>query len=140
MKIYKCKDYSEKVQEELKNLLPQLCSNCESPTQKKLESIIRNKNNYLFLAEKDEIIGTLTLVITETLSGKKAWIEDVIVDANYRGLGIGKALIEYAIRVAQDLQISKIDLTSNPKRKEANNLYKSMGFQPRKTNVYRIIL
>ena len=33
---------------------------------------------------------------------------------------------------------SKLMLTSRPERLVANNLYKSLGFKPRNTNVYRM--
>ena len=54
---------------------------------------------------------------------------------------MGKALMEYLIEYARthygDIVLN---LTSNPKRIAANNLYRSLGFQQRETNVYKLEL
>ncbi len=57
-----------------------------------------------------------------------------------RGRGIGKKLMLHLIRVAKKAGALTIDLTSNPSRKEANRLYRALGFEKRKTNVYRMTL
>jgi ribosomal protein S18 acetylase RimI-like enzyme len=67
----------------------------------------------------------------------RAWIEDVIVDADARGKGVGEALSREAIRIAASRGARTIELTSRPSREAANRLYQRLGFQPRETNVYR---
>lgn len=95
--------------------------------------------NLLVAMETDtkEIIGTLTLVVFSIPSGIRAWIEDVIVDSNSRGKGIGKLLVGRAIEISQLRGAKSVDLTSRPSRVEANSLYLSLGFVLRETNVYR---
>lgn len=44
-------------------------------------------------------------------------------------------IIDYARRELGDVELH---LTSNPRRVAANNLYRSVGFQQRETNVYNM--
>ena len=140
MKIYRCNKIDQTVLSAFERLIPELNPLAEIPSRKHLEEIVQNKNSVIFLAEDNDIAGTLTLLINQTPSGKKAWIEDVVVDKNFRGQGIGTKLIEAAITCSKEMGILKIDLTSRPGRVEANNLYQKLGFEKRETNVYRLLL
>jgi ribosomal protein S18 acetylase RimI-like enzyme len=122
-------------------LIPMLSSNAKIPSYEELEAIIACPTTHLFLArEKDgkKIIGSLTLVLFRIPTGVRAWIEDVVVDIEFRGAGVGKALCQSAIALAKEAKARTIDLTSNPSRKAANLLYKSISFAVRDTNVYRL--
>ena len=79
----------------------------------------------------------MTLVLFRIPTGVRAWIEDVVVDTEARGMGIGQALNEYAIQIAEQAGAKTIDLTSRPSREAANRLYQRLGFVARETNVYR---
>lgn len=83
------------------------------------------------------IVGTLTLAIFRIPTGMRAWIEDVVVDASARGLGVGEALTAEGLRRAAQAGARSVDLTSRPTREAANRLYGRLGFAPRETNVYR---
>lgn len=121
-----------------KRLLPQLTSKDTNLTIEELEKVIDQKETYLFIAkEGDEILGTLTLQFYQIPTGKKAWIEDVIVDLQARGKGVGTALIWHAMQIASNEGAEKVDLTSHSDRKAANKLYQKMGFRIRESNVYR---
>lgn len=87
--------------------------------------------------EEAKIVGMLSLVIMKIPTGNKAWVEDVVVDQNARGQGLGKSLMDHALAEAGKLGVKTIDLTSRPSRKNANRLYQSLGYQIRETNVYR---
>jgi ribosomal protein S18 acetylase RimI-like enzyme len=67
----------------------------------------------------------------------RAWIEDVVVDEAARGQGVGAALTNAAIRLANQRGARTVDLTSRPSREGANRLYQRLGFLERETNVYR---
>lgn len=139
MKIYKLETVTQKVIKAFERLIPQLSSDCALPTGENLETIINSEHTRLFLVEKNnEIVGTLSLVYNSIPTGKKAWIEDVVVDKSVRGLGIGKELIRYAVMYSKDIGIEKINLTSSPERIAANKMYKKLGFIKRDTNVYRL--
>ncbi len=79
----------------------------------------------------------LCLLIFKQPTGLKSRIEDVVVDENYRGQGVGKDLIQTAINYAHIKGIDQIELTSHPGREAANSLYQNMGFEQITTNVYR---
>ena len=87
--------------------------------------------------EAGRVLGSLTLVLFRIPTGLRAWIEDVVVDGEARGQGVGEALNRYAIDVAAERGARSVDLTSRPSREAANRLYRRLGFEPRETNVYR---
>jgi ribosomal protein S18 acetylase RimI-like enzyme len=79
----------------------------------------------------------LTLAVFRIPTGVRAWIEDVAVDTEARGKGIGEALTREAVRLAAARGARTIELTSRPSREAANRLYRRLGFELRETNVYR---
>lgn len=125
-----------------RRLLPQLSASAKDIEAYDLESIVASPATMLLMArdENDEYVGTLTLVLFRSPSGARGWIEDVIVDENSRGNGVGEALVDEAIRQAQKANARTLDLTSNPTREAANRLYVRCGFEERSTNVYRFSL
>ena len=132
---------SQEVLDKINSLLPVLSDNLTLLTFEKMTEIINSDNTTVFIAEEDgEIVGMLTLATYVTPSGPKAWIEDVVVDKTRQGKGIGKVLVEKAIEHANQLNMNRIDLTTNPARVAANVLYQKIGFKKRETNVYRFLL
>lgn len=122
---------------ELNGLLTQLSDDAQT-SEDRLKFVVNADYIHLIVVKDNgRIIGALTLIENKLLSTYKASIEDVVVDTKYRGQGIGKQLIEYAISIANNSGIEKIDLTSRPGRIAANELYKKLGFELRDTNVYR---
>jgi ribosomal protein S18 acetylase RimI-like enzyme len=85
----------------------------------------------------DEIIGLATLVPYRVPTGMRAYIEDMVVDERARGRRVGEALTHACLEQAEAAGASQVMLTSNPGRIAANRLYQRMGFELRKTNVYR---
>ncbi|MBJ87242.1 MAG: GNAT family N-acetyltransferase [Acidimicrobiaceae bacterium] len=125
--------------EAYQRLIPQLSSSSPAPTEDELASIIESDSATVLVAEDEggTILGSMTLVVFRIPTGVRAWIEDVVVDTEARGMGIGQALNEYAINLAEQAGAKTIDLTSRPSRESANRLYKRLGFVARETNVYR---
>jgi ribosomal protein S18 acetylase RimI-like enzyme len=125
----------------LNRLLPQLTSNAESLTSDDLESMLHSESATLFVAlDGDTVVGTLTLVVFSIPTGRRAWIEDVVVDESSRGVGVGRQLTMSAIEEARLRGVRTIDLTSRPSREAANAMYLKLGFERRETNVYRYSL
>ena len=119
-------------------LIPQLSKSNPAPTKEQLESVVASDSSHILLAKLDGVIvGSLTLVIFHIPTGIRAWIEDVVVDAEARGKGIGEALNKFAISEAIHHGATTVDLTSRPSREAANRLYRRIGFEQRETNVYR---
>lgn len=139
MNIVEITRYSEEVLESLNNLLPQLLPSASLLSKADLVKIIQSESCHLLMAEKNgQYYGSLTLTIVKIPTGLKAWIEDVVVNVNIRGKGVGRLLIEYAVGLAEERGAQTIDVTSRPFRKSANKLYKRVGFDLRETNVYRL--
>ena len=139
MNIYRISELNDNLSEALERLLPQLSSSAQMPTNQHLEKLLNDNNTHLFVAEVEgSIVGMLSLVIVDIPTGRKAWIEDVVVDIEARGLRIGQALVERAKECAVSLGATKIYLTSNPSREAAHRLYKRCGFEEYDTCVFRI--
>lgn len=87
--------------------------------------------------ESGKLIGMATLTKAWKPTGFFGTLEDVVVDQEYRGRGIGKELVKKVLSRAKELEMNSVDFTSNPERVTANLMYISMGAEKRSTNVYR---
>jgi ribosomal protein S18 acetylase RimI-like enzyme len=142
MKIKKINRFSERVFEAVLKLLPQLAPDTDLPARQYVEDILTSENIHFFIAELNnkQIIGMLTIGTYDILTGKKVWIEDVVVDESQRGKGFGKEMVKFAIEYSETLGAASVALTSRPSRVEANELYKKLGFVLHETNVYKYLL
>jgi len=119
-------------------LVPQLSSSSPPPTREHLARIVDSDSCSLLIArDREQIVGSLTLVVFPIPTGARAWIEDVVVDSSARGKGVGEALNLKALEIARAEGAVTVDLTSRPSREAANRLYQRIGFVKRDTNVYR---
>jgi ribosomal protein S18 acetylase RimI-like enzyme len=119
-------------------LVPQLSSSSPPPTLAELEAIVASPVCTLLLArDGDDVVGSLTLVVFPIPTGRRAWIEDVVVDGDARGRGVGELLNRRALELAAEAGCRTVDLTSRPSREAANRLYQRMGFELRQSNLYR---
>ncbi|MGI9603108.1 MAG: GNAT family N-acetyltransferase [Acidimicrobiales bacterium] len=125
--------------EAFRRLTPQLSSSNPAPGADALQAIVDSDASVLFIARDDDgtIVGSLTLAMFRIPTGLRAWIEDVVVDEEVRGQGVGAMLNEAAIERARASGCTTVDLTSRPSREAANRLYQRLGFHQRDTNVYR---
>ena len=125
-------------------LIPQLSSSNPAPTETELAAICESEASVLLIAvdreADDRILGSLTLAWFRIPTGVRAWIEDVVVDEEARGHGVGELLNRAALDRARELGAKTVDLTSRPSREAANRLYQRIGFVARDTNVYRFTL
>jgi ribosomal protein S18 acetylase RimI-like enzyme len=126
----------------LNALLPQLSSSAKPLTGEQLAEMVGSDASHVLVARGDDgaVLGSMTLVVFRIPTGVRAWIEDVVVDGDARGSGVGEALNRAALDLAARLGARTVDLTSRPSREAANRLYRKLGFEPRETNVYRIDL
>jgi len=130
---------SSSVLQSINELLPQLSSSAQVISMDRLSELVESDNTIIFLGTDDngQILGMLSLIVMKIPTGNKAWIEDVVVDQSARSKGMGKALMNHALKRAKKLAVKSVDLTSRPSRETANMLYQSLGYQIRETNVYR---
>lgn len=122
-------------------LLAQLSSSPLLFTRESLADIVASPSSHLFFAEHaGEIVGMLTIGDYLAPTGRKVWIEDVVVDEAMRGRSLGRMLVEHAIAYSKATGGGTLMLTSRPSRIAANKLYRSCGFEPKETNMYRMPL
>jgi ribosomal protein S18 acetylase RimI-like enzyme len=140
MYIGKISEPTDELQRALQHLIPQLGIHKIPPTREELARLIEAEGSTLLVArdpdEMGQIVGILSLTIYRVPTGLRSIVEDVVVDGKMRRQGIGEGLIRHAIDLARKVGANGVALTSNPQRKAANQLYRSMGFELRKTNSY----
>ena len=140
MFIAEAKSVTHELMDAFERLLPQLKSSFTPPLQTDMEALVLSDSSTLLYARYPDVMGDvagiLALIIYRVPTGIRARIEDVVVDEALRGKGIGEALTQYALNMACETGADGVALTSNPKRKAANRLYKKMGFKPWRTNLY----
>lgn len=138
MKITEVTTVTPELVSAFERLIPQLSSSNPPPSVAELQAIVDSDASILLVAEDEgRILGSLTLVLFRIPTGLRAWIEDVVVDDEARGMGVGRALNDAALERARRDGASTVDLTSRPSREAANRLYQRIGFEQRSTNVYR---
>lgn len=139
MAVELVEEFSEELLEAFSRLIPQLSSSAQALNAQQIKEFCEQEGVYLlvFRSEEGKILGMLSLATFKIPTGKRAWIEDVVVDSAARGQGAGQALVEAAVRHAKKVGAKTVDLTSRPTREAANRLYRRCGFKQRQTNVYR---
>lgn len=79
----------------------------------------------------DAVIGTLQFSRLPGLARNGMWraiIESVHVHADWRGRGVGSALVRHAIAHARDAGCGIVQLTSDRRRERAHAFYERLGF------------
>lgn len=123
----------------INNLLLQLSDSIHTITEEELNTLLSSSQSHLYVLESDgQFIGMTTLCLYQCPTGWKAWIEDVIVDRNFCGKGYGKLMVRKAMEECKNRGNVTLMLTSRPSRIVANQLYQSLGFEKRETNVYKM--
>lgn len=90
-----------------------------------------NQELVVIEGQKGDVIGSLQLTFIQYLTyqgGIRAQIEAVRVHHKHRGKGIGKLLFEWAIERSKQKGAHVVQLTTDKKRPEALEFYKSLGF------------
>jgi GNAT superfamily N-acetyltransferase len=107
-------------------------------------SRMRRVPDYELYVARDaaEIVGTFALLILPNLGHAGApsgVIEDIVVASDRQGQGIGRAMIEYAMRCCAGHGCYKLMLSSNLRRIDAHAFYERLGFE-RHGYSYRITI
>jgi GNAT superfamily N-acetyltransferase len=96
------------------------------------EQVQADPRSWLIVAEAaGQVAGTLQLSLLPGLSRHgmlRAQIEGVRVAAPYRGQGLGRTMIEWAIGQARQQGCGLVQLTSDKRRHDAVRFYESLGF------------
>ncbi len=119
----------------------QLSERAQSKSILDFKRILSQKNMYVVGAFINTVlVGMGSIHFHETTMEKKGFIENVVVDKEERGKGIGDELTEALINRARKGKADYIDLTSKSERVGAIEMYKKHGFKERDTNCLRLIL
>lgn len=111
----------------------------EEVAEATLKEIVTSDATTMLLAKVDGVIvGTVTVAVFPLASGRRAWLEDLVVDEDARGRNVAEVLIMAAIRHAVARGAHDIDLASRMSRTEAQVLNRRAGFDLRPTAVYRL--
>lgn len=131
----------DKMTARINELSRQLSERARKLSKEDLKRIFAQPGFYLaviFIGEK--LVGMATIYFRETLMRKVGVIEDVVVDESCRGHKLGEKLNKMLIEEAKKRGAEYVELTSRPRRKTANVLYKKLGFKKPETNYLRLYL
>jgi len=106
-----------------------------------IQDLLSDPKNNIHLAcirEGKTIIGMASLSTYKVVSGNKGWIEDVVVDRDHRGKGIGKLLIQYLMDLGKELGLTEIFLFTEEEKKAAIHLYEKLGFVQKNSRLYHL--
>jgi GNAT superfamily N-acetyltransferase len=91
-------------------------------TEKDWKLFIEDTNNVCLLAEADDkVIGTTTDI---NYANEEAWIGMVLVDKEYRGLGVSKSLLSAVFEKLESYKSIKLDATP-----AGQKVYQKFGFR-----------
>lgn len=89
------------------------------------EEILDKGGEIFFALDDDAIIGTASLL---KVNDEEYELAKMAVTEKYKGLGIGKMLMEHCIDEAKKLDAKKLTLVSNTKLDAAIHVYRKYGF------------
>lgn len=123
---------------DINRLLPQLATTPQPCTDVWMNHLFDSGTRLFVARDDDRLVGTVLLASMVILVGQKYWIEDVIVDENYRRQGIANRLMDLAEQACRESGAKNINLTSNPDRGGARKMYGDRGYELRNTGVFRL--
>lgn len=137
IKVLTKSDLNSSIQSQISKLFMQL-----SPKKKQvdLKDIMLPENPMIlvYCEDRGKVLGMASLCHYKVVSGNKGWIEDVVVDNDQRGRGIGKQLIETLIEVGNKMHLSEILLFTEDHRVDAIRLYTKLGFKLKESRIYTL--
>lgn len=146
IKVELLKKAKEQDLKDINSLIPQLTLSSQSPpllSPKTFRQLLDQSNSVCVVVRariglRHGIIAFGTIHFSRLPSGLVAETGDLVVDKNYKGLGLGRVVLEKLIEVAEKRSARHISLRVNPKRKEAIKMYLALGFAKRPAAFYRI--
>ena len=123
---------------ELRRLFQELTGTDMVPDTVRINRQISEGSLAFYSAWTDgKMVGMTSVISCRTCISDKLWIEDVAVLSEWRGRGIGRAMLEFAMQDSLSrFGAGTFWLTSRPSRTAARSLYASMGFRECETGVF----
>jgi len=96
-------------------------------------ALVSASKTYLCATDEKRVIGFGSFTVKDNLwpEGHLGYVDELIVDNEYRSKGIGKQLLEQLIVVARQKDCCRIELDSAFYRKESHRFYERNGFETR---------
>jgi glucosamine-phosphate N-acetyltransferase len=97
------------------------------------EALLENSRILLSARLKTKVVGFGSITLKPHLwhGGLIAWVDELVVDAECRGSGIGRMLLDRLLALAQDKGCRAMELDSAFHRVEAHGFYEKLGFEKR---------
>jgi len=115
-------------------------------TDKELSSILCDCNRPIFVAEEDgRVLGYAFCILVQHTNDniltdiKSLYIDDLCVDENCRGQGIGKKLYNYAVDYAKEQNCYNLTLNVWADNESALRFYESIGLRKQKIGMELIL-
>ena len=110
-----------------------------------LELLLKNSTNVTLQVARNaagQAIGMVSaqLVISTAQGAKSAWVEDMVIDAAYRGQGIGKQLLQNALEWAKNQGATRAQLLVDIENTEALGYYQHLNWQSTQLQAHRVFL
>lgn len=111
----------------------------EEPVEDLLATALRDDQQEVFVGTIDDVIVGYAVVRVEPLrDGRRlAMIDDVYVEPDARGVGVGEALMERIIDWASSRGCSGLDAMVLPGNRDAKNFFERFGLTARAILVHR---
>jgi N-acetylglutamate synthase-like GNAT family acetyltransferase len=119
---------------ELRRLMEELGSHAMSPTQmmNRLQFVRKSQFDSLYVCEDgDNILGLLGFRIRENLEEASRFgeVSAIVVYPDGRRRGVGRFMMDYAEKLAKDLECKGMWLVSGfAREEEAHKFYKELGY------------
>ncbi len=85
-------------------------------------------------------LATAQLVISTAEGAPSAWIEDVVVESDWRGKGLGRALLAYVLQWARSQGATRAQLLADLDNTPALEFYEHLGWQSTRLGARRLML
>ncbi len=108
-----------------------------------LEDIIESPYHDLLLAVDDnEVVGMVVVSVVMTTTRRNVYMEDLVVDENRRGQGIGSDMLEAVKEWGCKKGCRRLEFTSTSRENKegAIKFYEGHGAELRQTNCFRVEL
>ena len=104
--------------------------------RRRLQNLLAKRDHAIWVAEDPEgsVTGWVHVFVKQLLeSEREAEIGGLVVDREFRGRGVGKALVERAERWAKAKRLKSVYVRSNIVRKDTHPFYQRLGYKVVKT-------
>lgn len=115
-------------------------------TKDELNKLLKDDNKPIFVAEiEGKVSGYAFCIFQQHLNNniltdiKTLYIDDLCIDKNMRGKGIGKAIFNFVMDFAKENECYNVTLNVWELNEGARKFYEACGFSVQKTGMEKII-